>query len=876
MHIVRDLRYACRGLAASPLFTSVALLSIALGIGANTAIFTLVDEVLLRQLPVRDPGQLVLFNGARNHYGNNSGGNMLSFPMYEDFRDAFVEPFDSPAAATAQSGHAPGAKLPRVSPPVANGAPAQPVFSGMFARRAVSMNVGVEGQTERVPGELVSGTYFQVLGVGAAVGRVITPGDDQRNDGPVAVLSYDYWRTRFGADPKVIGQTITVNNTKLTIIGVSQAGFDGVDIGYVPSVRVPILMKAQITPNWDDVDNRRSRWVNVFGRLKPGVTLEQAKAALQPYFHGVLEQEVLDAAFSGTTSYTREQFLKGQVDLLPAAQGRSPIRQQLSQPLWLLLAIVGGVLLIACANVASLLIARATSRQKEIAVRLALGASRGRIVGQLLVESVLLAAIGGVLGLAFASWTTRFLLGFLPVSDTPHVISGAIDNRVLAFNFALSLATGLVFGLVPALRSTKPNLAPTLKDQVGAVVGGGGVRLRKGLVIAQVMVSVLLLISAGLFIRSLRNLRTLDLGLKTENLIAFNLAPPLNGYTPLRSKQFDKQVLDRVSAVPGVTGMAFAQMGLLEGNEWDSSISVEGYEPKPGEAMNPYCNAVSPGYFKTMGIPLIAGRDFDDRDARFVMADPKAQLPSYKVAIVNESYAKHYFGGRSPIGRHIGFGINPGTKTPIEIVGVVKDSKYTGVRDEIPQQVFFAYMENDNGGSAVMYVRTTNQPDSAFGGIRQIVRQLDANIPIYNLRTMEHQMDQSLLNDRLIATLSTAFGALATILAVIGLYGVMAYTVARRTREIGVRMALGAVQGDVVWLVMREVLLLVGTGLALGLVASWGLSRFVSSQLYGITGGDPMTITGACVLLASVAALAGYIPARRATRVNPVLALRYE
>ncbi|MFI5178441.1 MAG: ABC transporter permease [Vicinamibacterales bacterium] len=728
-----------------------------------------------------------------------------------------------------------------------------------------------------MPGEIVSGTYFQVLGVGAAIGRVITPEDDKRGDGPVVVLSYDYWRTRFGADPKVIGQTITVNNNKLTIIGVSQAGFDGVDIGYVPSIRVPVLMKAQMTPNWDDVDNRRSRWVNVFGRLRPGVTIDQAKAALQPYFHGILEQEVLDAAFSGTTTYTRGEFLKGQVDLLDAAQGRSPIRKQLSQPLWLLLGIVGGVLLIACANVASLLIARATARQKEIAVRLALGAGRRRIVGQLLVESVLLAAVGGVLGLVIASWTTRFLLGFLPTSDTPHVISGAIDNRVLVFNFALSLATGLIFGLVPALRSTKPNLAPTLKDQVGAVVGGGGgVRLRKGLVVAQVMVSVLLLISAGLFIRSLRNLRTLDLGLKTDNLIAFNLAPTLNGYTSLRTKQFDRQMLDRVSALPGVTGMTFAQMGLLEGNEWDSSISVEGYEPKPGEAMNPFCNAVSPGYFRTMGIPLIAGRDFDDRDARFVEGDPKAQLPSYKVAIVNESYAKHYFGDRSPLGYHIGFGTNPGTKTPIEIIGVVKDAKYMSVRDEIPRQVYFAFMENDTVGGAVMYVRTTSQPDAAFGAVRQVVRQLDPNIPIYNLRTMDHQIDQSLLNDRLIATLSTAFGVLATLLAVIGLYGVMAYTVARRTREIGVRMALGAVAGDVVWLVMREVLVLVGSGLALGLIASWGLSRFVSSQLYGVKGSDPMTMAGACLVLAIVAALAGYIPARRATSVNPVLALRYE
>jgi putative ABC transport system permease protein len=820
--------------------------------------------VLLRRLPVKSPEQLVLFTGSRNHYGSNSGGNMLSFPMYEDFRDNFV---DRGAAAP----------LPRVSLAVSSPAPATPVFSGLFARRAVAMNIGVDGQTERVPGEIVSGTFFQMLGVGAAIGRVIAPEDDRvRGGSPVAVLSYDYWRNRFGGDPHIVGQTMTINNYAMTIIGVSQAGFDGVDIGYVPNVRVPVMMKAQMTPNWDDMDNRRSRWVNVFGRLRPGVTMAQAKAVLQPYFHGILAQEVLESGFSGTSAYTREQFLKGQMDLLPAAQGRAPLRQQLSQPLWLLLGIVAGVLLIACANVASLLIARAAARQKEIAVRLALGAGRARIVGQLLVESVMLAAIGGLLGLVVASWTTRFLLGFLPTTDTPHVITGSIDNRILIFNFALSLATGLLFGIVPALRSTRPNLAPTLKDQVGAVIGGtGGVRLRKGLVIAQVTVSVLLLIGAGLFIRSLRNLRLLDLGLKTDNLIAFNVNPALSGYTPARAKQFHTQLLERVRALPGVGGIALSNIGLLEGNEWDSSMTAEGYDAKPGENMNPFCNAVSPGYFKTMGIPLVAGRDFDDRDVRNEPVDPKASDPPYRVAVVNESYAKQYFAGRDPVGRHIGFGMNPGTKTPIEIIGVVKDAKYTGVRDDIPRQVFFAFLEDELNGS-VVYVRALAQPDAAFRAIRQAVREMDPNIPIFNPRTLDHQIDQSLLNDRLIATLSSAFGILATLLAVIGLYGVMAFTVTRRTREIGVRMALGAMQGDVVWLVMREVLVLVGSGVALGLVAAWWLSRVVSSQLYGMTANDPVTIVGAATILGAVALLAGYIPARRATRVNPVLALRYE
>ncbi len=547
---LRDLRYAWRGLTRSPIFTIVALLSIALGIGANTAIFTLVNEVLLQSLPVKHPEQLVLFTGPRNHYGNNSGGNMLSFPMYEDFRDNFVD----------RSG---AAALPRVSLPVVDRqtASAPPLFTGMFARRTAAMNVGVNGQTERVPGELVSGTYFQVLGVGAAAGRLIAPEDDRARGGSmVAVLSYDYWRNRFGGDPAIVGRTLTINNYPFVVIGVSQRGFDGVDIGYVPSVRVPIMMKAQITPNWDDMDNRRSRWVNVFARRKPGISLEQVKAGLQPFFHSLLEEEVRQPAFRNASTEMRDRFLKGQLDVLPAAQGRSPIRQQLSQPLWLLMGIVAGVLLIACANVASLLIARAAARQKEIAVRLALGASRSRIVKQLLVESLLLAALGGLLGLVVSAWTTKSLLGFLPASDTPHVISGALDTRMLLFNFALSLVTGLLFGLVPALRSTKPSLAPTLKDQVGAVIGGGaGVRVRKALVIAQVTVSVLLLIGAGLFIRSLRNLRLLDLGLKTENLIAFNLSPTLSGYTPLRTKQFTKQIAERIQTAPGVVAAAFAQ-----------------------------------------------------------------------------------------------------------------------------------------------------------------------------------------------------------------------------------------------------------------------------------------------------------------------------
>lgn len=842
-NLIQDLRYGLRGLLRQPVFSLVAILSIALGIGANTAIFTLVDQVLLRLLPVKNPQELVLLTSVGEHRGNNRGGNALSYPMYVDFRDH------------------------------------NEVFSGTFCRYELPLNVEFGGRTERASGELVSGTYFQTLGVQTVIGRPITPDDDRTPGGhPVAVLSYDYWRNRFAADPGVIGQTIRVNNHAFTVIGVSQAGFDGLDIGRVPQIRVPIMMKAEMTPGWNDLDNRRSRWVNVFSRLKPGVTAVEAKAALQPFYHGLLEMEVTQEGFRGASPFERERFLKSIIDVLPGSQGRSYMRQQLTEPLWVLMGIVVGVLLIACANVANLLIARATARQKEMAVRLALGASRGRIIAQLLTESVLLAVVGGIAGLILAVPTSRLLLGFMPVDDvqTSTAISAMPDVRILGFNFALSLLTGVMFGLVPALRSTRPSLAPTLKDQAGAIAGGGQVRFRKALVVAQVSLSLLLLVGAGLFIRSLRNLRTLDLGLKPESLVAFSLDTTLNGYSVDRTKLFYKQMVERLRAIPGVRSAAFTAVGILEGNEWDSTVTVEGYEAKPGEDMNPYCNAASPGYFGTMGMRLLLGRDFDTRDERFNLPQTIDFGDTYRVAIANEKFAKKYFGDANPIGRHIGFGGDPGTKTPIEIVGIVKDAKYTGVRDEIPTQLFFPYLESIFAGDITVYVRTTDDPTAFFGTLRQTLQQLDANVPIYSMRTIERQLDRSLVNERLIASLSTSFGVLATLLALIGLYGVMAYMVARRTPEIGIRMALGAASGSVIWLVMREVVMLVGIGLAVGLAGAWVLSRFVQSQLYGITANDPMTAIFATLLLACAGAAAGFLPARRATRVNPVRALRYE
>jgi predicted permease len=842
MNLVQNLRFALRGLRRAPVFTAVAVLSIALGIGANTAIFTLLDQVLLRLLPVKDPRELVLLTSRGRHYGNNRGGNALSYPMYTDFRDH------------------------------------NQVFSGMFCRYALPLSVTANGRTERAVGELVSGTYFPMLGVGAAVGRTITPDDDKVEGGhPVAVLSFDYWKTRFASDPAIVGKNIIVNNYSMTVIGVSQEGFHGVDLGSAPQIHVPIMMKPQMTPQWNDLKNRRSRWVNAFGRLSPGMTLTQAKAALQPFFHSMLEQEVQESAFRTASSYTRQEFLKSWIDVLPAAQGRSPLRNQLTRPLWVLMAIVALVLIIACGNVANLLIARAAARQKEIALRLALGAGRAQVIGQLLVESALLAVLGGVAGLALATWMAGVLLRFLPGDAGTIFLSPSPDLRILGFNFAIAFVTGLLFGLAPALQATRPDVAPTLKDQAGSVMGGGNqVAFRKALIVAQVTFSLLLLIGAGLFIRSLRNLKTLDPGFRTENLISFSVDPILSGYSKERSKLFYRQLRESMPGLPGVKFAAFSAVGLLEGNEWDSSISIEGYAAKPGEDMNPYCNAVSPGYFATMGIPLTLGRDFSTQDETGAPPDPKLNQSGYRVAIANEKFVKHYFGDSNPIGRHIGFGGDPGTKTPMEIIGVVKDAKYTSMRDEVPRQLFFPYLQGGQTGEITMYVRTTAQPSQMYQAIRGDVRRLDANLPVFKLRTVEQQMDQSLLNERLIAILSTFFGLLATALAIIGLYGVMAYTVNRRTREIGIRIALGAASGNVVWLVMREVLALVAIGAAIGLPVAWGLSRLIQTQLYGITPNDPETLALATLSLAAVACAAGYIPALRASRVDPMAALRYE
>ncbi|MGE0360561.1 MAG: ABC transporter permease [Vicinamibacterales bacterium] len=827
-----DLRLALRGLGRSPLFAAVAILSLALGIGANTAIFTLIDQILLRQLPVRDPESLVMLYQQGPHSGSNMGTRMHSYPIYKEYQK-------------------------RAEP-----------LSEVIARRLVQTSVSVDNQTERLDAELVSGNYFTMLGVAPAAGRVFTSDEDDRTylGHPAVVLSYDYWMRRFNGDRAVVGSKMLVNNYPMTVVGVSAAGFAGLDPTRSPQIRIPILMQPIIAPEWAwlKMDDERTRWVQVFGRLKPGYTVESAAAPLQTLFTQLRQDEMTLPGAKDWTAYIREQFMKGRLLVVKADVGFSPIRNDFSVALIVLMCMVGLVLLIACANVANLLIARAFMRQKEIAVRLSLGATRRQLVRQLLTESLLLAFAGGVLGVALAFVMTRGLLAFVPIEGAPLLLQPSPDARILTFTFVLTGLTGIVFGLLPALRASRPDTWGTLKDTVGAVAGSGGsLFLRKGLVAAQVALSFLLLFGAGLFVQSLQNLKRTDTGVQLDNLVTFQLAPALSGYDDDRAVQFYQQVQDRLTASPGVTSVGYASVPILSGDEWDSTMSVEGHEAKDGEDMQAFMNALSPDYFNAMGIPLLEGRDFRRSDIR------KESL----VAIVNKRFADHFFPGQSPIGRHVGWGDGPQTKLSIEIVGVAANALYEGPREGVRRQVF---IPNWGKSSAAFYLRTQAASAAAFTQIRGEIRGVDAAMPIYAMKTVEGQLDETLMTDRLIALLSAGFGLLATVLASVGLYGVMAFVVARRRKELGLRLALGAEPGQVIWIVMKEVLMLLAIGLAVGLPAAIGLGRFVASQLYGIQANDPWMAIATMVLLALVSAAAGFIPARRASLIDPNLVLRTE
>ena len=825
-----DLRLAVRGLSRNPLFSIVAILSLTLGIGANTAIFTLIDQILLRKLPVKNPEELVMLYQQGPHSGSNMGSRMHSYPIYQEYQK-------------------------RAEP-----------LAEVVARRLADASIAVDNQTERIDIEMVSGNYFSMLGVGPAAGRVFnSQEDDQVYEGhPVVVISHDYWMRRFNGDQSAIGKKILVNNYPMTIVGVSAAGFAGIDPARSPQMRVPILMKPVIVPEWGWVrmDDERTRWVQVFARLKPGYTAESAQGPLQGLFTQIRQHEMTLPGAKYFSPYTREQFMKGQLKIEKADIGYSPLRNDFSTALVVLMAMVGLVLLIACANVANLLIARAFARQREIAVRLSLGATRGQLIRQLLTESVLLSFIGGALGIGLSVALTRGLIAFIP-QQQPLLIQPTPDIRILAFTFVLTLFTGIVFGLLPALKASNPDQWATLKDTVGGIAGtGGSLFLRKGLVAAQVALSFLLLFGAGLFVRSLQNLQTTDTGVEMDNLITFRLSPALSGYDNPRTVNMYNELLERLRSTPGIKSASHVAVSILSGDEWDSSTSVEGHQAKDGEDMQAFMNALSPGYFETMGIKLLDGRDFRTSDI----------VESPKIAIVNRKFAQHFFGDKPAVGKRLGRGTGPETKMDIEIVGVVEDSLYEGPREGVRRQVFWP----GYGGSATFYVRTTEASASAFNVIRNEVKRLDAGMPVYDVKTVQGQLDETLLTDRLIALLSGGFGLLATLLASIGLYGVMAFIVARRRKEIGLRLALGAEPAGVLWIVMREVLILLSIGLAIGVPAAIGLGRYVSSQLYGIQPNDPWMAIGTVLVLTVVSAAAGLIPATRASRIDPILALRYE
>jgi predicted permease len=825
--LVQNLRFAVRTLVKAPGFTSVVVITLALGIGANTAIFTLMDQVLLRSLPVADPGSLVALDATGPNRGRFDGDHAFSYPMFQDFRDRNT------------------------------------VFSGVLGRFPVLLTMLHDNRSERVHGDLVTGTYFGVLGLHPAAGRLIGPGDDVSPGGhPVAVLSYGFWVRRFGGSRTIVGQTIRLNGNPMTIVGVGPAGFDGTDNGRASDLFVPVAMKAQMTPTYDGLRERRYMWLQLLARLKPGVSREQAAAAMTVLFRQVREQEVKE--MTSVSARFRDRFVRTPLLVEPGRRGFSQVRDQFSTPLVVLMSLVGLVLLIACANVANLLMARAPSRQREIAIRLALGASRGRIVGQLLVESLLLSVVGGALGILVSTWTGDFLLGALPFESAAQTFSSTPDLRVLLFALAVSILTGILFGLAPAWQTARPHVVSSLKNEGGGVVSTGHVRLRKGLVVVQVALSLLLLVGSGLFVRSLWNLRMLDPGFRVEGLTTFSLDPTLSGYSDRQSRDLFKRLLEATRGQPGVLDASVASSTPLAGDLSIMTVFVDGYKPKEGEDTNPHVNWVGPGYLRTMGIPLLAGREFTAAD---VDGAPR-------VAVVSEKMARHFFGDLNPIGRRFGFG--HGKPTDIEIVGVAKDGKDLDLRSDVAELVYIPFDQDEGIGGMSFFVRTASPAVFGPDAIRRLVAQFDTGIPVVNIKSMTTVAGDSLFIERMVAILTACFGGLATLLAAVGLYGVMSYTVARRTREIGLRMALGAARGDVVKQVMREVSVLVAAGVGLGLPLAIAFSILVQAQLFGVSPEDPLTLVGASVGLAAVALLAGYVPATAAARVDPMVALRRE
>jgi putative ABC transport system permease protein len=833
--IVQDVRYAFRQLRQKPGFAVIAVLTLALGIGANTAIYSLLDQAMLRRLPVQHPEQLVLLSYEGSNTGRTSsyGGddkNYFSYPLYKDIRDR------------------------------------NSVFSGVIATDAVNVGVQWRNHPEVVGGELVSGNYFEVLGVRPALGRLFVSSDDQtQNANPVVVLSFSYWKRAFASDPQIAGQTVLINGHPFVVLGVAQSGFHSVVAGQTPDVFAPMMMKPQITPEWNDLDNRRSAWLNIIARLKPATSAAQAEAGLNPLWHSIRSDELKE--IKNSTEGFRQKFVeKSRLFILDSSKGFSPLRESMRTPLLILMGMVVLVAMMACANVASLLLVRAASRMREMSVRYALGAERARILRQLLVEGLLLGLSGGLLGILAAPQISAFLTKQLTGTTTGEVpFSPSLDLRVLLFNFGLAVLVSMIFSLAPAIQFWRPDLMNTLKQQV--VTAGGPLRFRRLSVAVQIGLSLLLLVGAGLFVRTLSNLKTLDLGFTPDHLITFKIDPRLAGYSKEQTAPLYQRVLESVQGLPGVSSVGATSSAEINDSGNTSNITVAGYKEKPDEDMNIQHSLVTPRYFSSLNIPLLAGRGISDAD----------NSQTAKVVVVNEKFAKYFFGSpQQAVGRYFGWGGGNGTKIDTQIIGVVKDAKHRTVRGDVERTVFLPYLQDLGPDALTFYIRTTLPPQSVQSSIRVAMQGLDSKLVLDNFVTMEEQIDTSLGVDRMIALLATAFAALALFMAAVGLYGVLAYSTAQRTREIGVRMALGASRGLVLKMVLVEVLWLAGAGIVVFLPLSLLLTRTLSSQLYGVSSHDPATIGMVTLLLAAVAIFSAAIPARRAAKLDPMVALRYE
>jgi predicted permease len=830
-NLLQDIRFGLRTLGKNPGFTIVAILTLALGIGANAAIFSLTDQVLLRLLPVERPRELVVLTSPGVNHGrvwsDIEGGPSFSYPMYKDLRDR------------------------------------NEVFAGLLASFHVQVNVAGHGESQLAEGVLVSGNYFQVLGVRPFLGRVLTSQDETApGANPVAVLSYGYWTRHFGSDPNILNKQLSVNGNSLTVVGVARPGFTGVQVGLIPDVFIPITMKAQMTPNWDGLADRNDHWVTMLARLKPGMSANKAQAGLAPLYRAIMEGDAAALKLS-----SRQEFVNRKLVLDTGSHGRPILQHDTKQPLLVLMAMVGLVLLIACANLAGLLIARGEGRQREIALRLALGAGRVRLVRQLMTESLLLAIAGGAAGLALASWTLSVIVNSIPENDGASGLTSQLDYRVLIFACVVSLVTGVLFGLAPAIRATHTDLQSVLKDQ-GVNISGGkaNVRVRKSLMVSQIALTAVLLAAAGLFAHSLLNLKTQDLGVRPDHVLEFSISPELNRYTPPQTIALTDRIRKSMETLPGVRAVSTSEMPMLADSNSSANITVQGYNAQEDEDMNVDQNWVGPNFLATMGIPLLNGREFSEADT----------ATSPKVAIINEAMARRYFAGRDPMGLHFGFGGGKDVKVDIEIIGVVKDSKNVDVKKATLPFVFLPYSQSEHFGNATFYARTNQNPVALTASVRNLIAGFDANRPVYGVKTLTAQVDEIMFTDRLVTIFSLCLGLLASLLAAVGLSGVMAYVVARRTREIGIRMALGATQQNVAWMILREIIGMLAAGLGIGLIAAYGIGRVVESLLFGVKASDAVVFIIAAGLLAAVALLAGWLPSRKAANVDPMVALRYE